>query len=133
MSILNPMSLPTGSAGEVYSTEETRIGTWIDGKPLYRRVYEITTPSDSELNEGIYYDNASRGNIAIPWTWENIRVSGFVTDCYNFFFPLPAYWHSGVYLSVGAVQGRSLCVYCAHGNFASRPATIILEYTKTTD
>lgn len=23
---------------EVYSTEETRIGTWIDGKPLYRRM-----------------------------------------------------------------------------------------------
>ena len=24
---------------EVYSTEETRIGTWIDGKPLYRKVF----------------------------------------------------------------------------------------------
>lgn len=32
-------------AGEVYSTEETRIGTWIDGKPLYRKVCidKITT------------------------------------------------------------------------------------------
>lgn len=26
-----------GSGGEVYSTEETRAGTWIDGKPLYRK------------------------------------------------------------------------------------------------
>ena len=25
------------SGGEVYSTEETRVGTWIDGKPLYRK------------------------------------------------------------------------------------------------
>ena len=37
------VSLPGGSgggesAGEVYSTEETRIGTWINGKPLYRKV-----------------------------------------------------------------------------------------------
>lgn len=30
----------TGSSGgEIYSTEETRIGTWIDGKPLYRRCF----------------------------------------------------------------------------------------------
>lgn len=35
------VEIPSGSgggesAGEVYSTEETRIGTWVDGKPLYR-------------------------------------------------------------------------------------------------
>lgn len=28
--------------GEVYSTTETRIGTWIDGKPLYRKVVTKT-------------------------------------------------------------------------------------------
>lgn len=28
-----------------YSTTETRVGTWIDGKPLYRRVFEIPTTS----------------------------------------------------------------------------------------
>lgn len=39
------VELPGGGSGgggsgaeEVYSTEETRIGTWIDGKPLYRKV-----------------------------------------------------------------------------------------------
>lgn len=31
-----------GSCEEAYSTEETRIGTWIDGKPLYRKVVENT-------------------------------------------------------------------------------------------
>lgn len=29
-----------GSGEEVYSTEATRIGTWIDGKPIYRRVFQ---------------------------------------------------------------------------------------------
>lgn len=33
----------SGSAWEVYSTEETRIGTWIDGKPLYRKVIAAET------------------------------------------------------------------------------------------
>lgn len=27
---------------DIYSTEETRIGTWIDGKPLYRKYFEIS-------------------------------------------------------------------------------------------
>ena len=31
-------------AQDIYSTEETRIGTWIDGKPLYRRVLLGKTP-----------------------------------------------------------------------------------------
>lgn len=28
-------------AGEVYSTEEARIGTWIDGKPVYRKTLDV--------------------------------------------------------------------------------------------
>lgn len=31
--------------GDVYSTEEIKIGTWIDGKPLYRKVIEFTYPN----------------------------------------------------------------------------------------
>lgn len=38
------------SGGEVYSTEETVIGTWIDGKPLYRKV--VTTVTGSVGNTG---------------------------------------------------------------------------------
>lgn len=34
-------------AGDVYSTEETRIGTWIDGKPIYRKVVSFTNTLDS--------------------------------------------------------------------------------------
>lgn len=42
MSILNPFSNPstTGESLDVYSTEETRIGTWIDGKPIYRKTID---------------------------------------------------------------------------------------------
>lgn len=34
----NPM-FASGASNDVYSTEETRIGTWVDGKPLYRKVF----------------------------------------------------------------------------------------------
>lgn len=33
----NSDSTTGGGGGEIYSTDETRIGTWIDGKPLYRK------------------------------------------------------------------------------------------------
>lgn len=35
----------------VYSTEETRIGTWIDNKPLYRKVYQFTSASNTNTTD----------------------------------------------------------------------------------
>lgn len=32
----------SASSRDIYSTEEMVIGTWIDGRPLYRRVFETT-------------------------------------------------------------------------------------------
>lgn len=29
-----------------YSTEETKVGTWIDGKPMYRRIVSFTVSND---------------------------------------------------------------------------------------
>lgn len=37
------------SAGEIYSTEEVRIGTWIDGKPIYRKVIPINSEIEAEF------------------------------------------------------------------------------------
>lgn len=34
-----------GNASNVYSTDETRVGTWIDGKPIYRRVFTCKIPT----------------------------------------------------------------------------------------
>lgn len=45
---------------EIYSTEEVAIGTWIDGKTIYRKVFEVTissstngTPVISSIEHGI--------------------------------------------------------------------------------
>lgn len=41
--IIDGKEVNVGGSGEneVYSTEETRIGTWIDGKPLYRKTVTV--------------------------------------------------------------------------------------------
>lgn len=38
------------STYDVYSTNETVIGTWIDGKPLYRKTMEFSNLSSGENN-----------------------------------------------------------------------------------
>lgn len=47
-------NLPEGGSGggssEVYSLEEKRIGTWVDGKPLYRKVILTDTINLSKGN-----------------------------------------------------------------------------------
>lgn len=40
----------------IYSTEETKVGTWIDGKPIYRKVIEYSTQpasGNNTFNHGI--------------------------------------------------------------------------------
>lgn len=51
--------------GEVYSTEEVRIGTWIDGKPLYRK----TIVNNTIVNGGKDVENIT------PLDIENIDVA----------------------------------------------------------
>lgn len=38
---------------EIYSTDEVRIGTWIDGKPLYRKTFVNTYSNVSNINDFI--------------------------------------------------------------------------------
>lgn len=40
--------------GEKYSTEEQRIGTWIDGKPLYRKVIQTNSGTSTSKWQKIY-------------------------------------------------------------------------------
>lgn len=64
-----------GGPENVYSTEETRIGTWIDGKPLYQCTWTgtfptgtngnipfLTIPNECEVHDffGIYLENGRR-------------------------------------------------------------------------
>lgn len=48
-----------GGSSEIYSTEETAVGTWIDGKPVYRKTYQLTGFSTNattafDIEEDIY-------------------------------------------------------------------------------
>lgn len=116
---------------DVYSTEEKRIGTWIDGKPLYRKV-------------AIF--NVSENATGITPTFD--LLDGTEVKKYDAYarlqnmldIPIPYFYSLDNYISVNfsqtvSTQGHKPGVYIQYSgsHFTNSQVTMILEYTKTTD
>lgn len=114
--------------GEVYSTEETRIGTWVDGKPLYRMAVSIISPPTALTNK-VYPLEASVGTMVRLQAVLQSQVSVSTSK-----YPLPFLYEENVYLSVWYSSGS---LYARAGRdaveYLNQPVSVILEYTKTTD
>ena len=113
---------------EVYSTGEQRIGTWIDGKPLYRKVLQ-------GVLDGTYTENG----LFYSWISLNVGHLGIVTDLR---VSAPSSKAEGrVYTSSGSssvinccVSGSAIQVGASIDHFNNQTvANAIIEYTKTTD
>lgn len=132
MSILNPAN-PLKSGGsssdsgvnlETHSSNEVRIGTWIDGKPLYRRCFNFTAPS------------ATNRTLTVPFDASNILEVVNITGsayCSN-----DKSWASGdTYGSTNYKLHLSVAsdgLYVNPGTYMkSQKGHAIIEYTKTTD
>lgn len=110
----------------VYSTNEVRVGTWIDGKPLYRKVITGTrTTANGDIQLVGNVDNIIKINIIFKT--ENGQFMYFDSyragdnDFLQFYFRF-----SGTMLILGYRCGTSYPG--ANGDY-----NITLEYTKTTD
>lgn len=124
----------SGGSSNVYSTDETAIGTWIDGKTIYRKVYSgniLEVPSGNSLTETIPHEVANIGQIikigiivnvnALVYTGNGIMING----CTN--TTLADIEKSTIWLLADKTT-----IYFVHGsNWGSnRPYNIIFEYTK---
>ena len=113
---------------DVYKTNEIRVGTWINGKPVYRRCFTGTI----SINTSGYF-------IIVDSALKNIdtllKYDYFVKDGTNF-FPLAneGQRNATKYLqtSYGGV-GLQVMNSNYYSNFDQKPYTIIIEYTKKTD
>ena len=123
------------NANENYSTEEQRIGTWIDGKPLYRKVYkfDITATSTRQtivFDEGFGVDKRLKnieGNVfseSIELNWKGSYRLGLF-DWHNnanqFFMFLPNMENNDLVLSTQWSTTQDFTVEA------------IVDYTKITD
>lgn len=104
----------TLKAKENYSEYEEEIGTWIDGKPIYRKVSNVTISNKSTWTSLISISNLDK----------LINVYGF---CKN--VTLPRYESSNYYVQF--LFENNYLKYMANG--ISGSAFIVTEYTKTTD
>ena len=110
--------------GEVYSTEEQRIGTWL-GKPLYRKVIQ-------GILDGTYTENG------FFYSWIPYSISNFGI-CIDLRVQVQGidrqYTTTGDQSSVnGVISGTAVQVGALTTRVSSGATVyIILEYTKTTD
>lgn len=115
-----------------YSTDEQRIGTWIDGKPLYRKVYNIpeTTISSSTATQ---ISISSDANI-IP-----IDIRGFIGFATsNTYYPISGTAfrnNTGFQIRWTANNGLIQLIVDTSMSAESKVKSsyVVVEYTKTTD
>lgn len=112
-----------------YSTEEIKVGTWIDGKPIYRKVVDlggigISSTSIKRYIDGNYYDTIVKFDGYLYNTSTKIALN---QRFYNGNWISITYVNElNNYLQV-LIERNDINVW---NNFYVK---IIIEYTKTTD
>ncbi len=106
---------------QIYSTNEQTIGTWIDGKTLYRKVFQTTSISSENSN----LVDISNLNINAV-----VNLRGVLITSTGLQFTMPLYDSSSNYsvlfISSNYIRGRATL-----GSGTLSKCYIILEYTKT--
>lgn len=101
-----------------YSTTETVVGTWANGKPIYRKIYEFSniSPSDTKYT-ALGIDNLYR---IVNWSG-SVETGGTARSCFV----------SGIVPFVHYQNGN---IYVANtGSETIDSISVIIEYIKTND
>ena len=116
---------------EVYSTEETRIGIWVDGKPIYRKTFLAT--SGSSVSAWSLVPDSVISNID-----RVVNVTSTFSDENGVYANMPYLTPSRQAVTVYNTQTREgiaagVNVHVTHAALCNRPVSVSIEYTKTTD
>ena len=104
-----------------YSTDEIRIGTWIDGKPLYRKVFVITSLTYNAVTN--YSHGIANVSFIKPTEVYMVNTNAGQVRSINYF----GGWSSNLIQT----NANAISYYISDSNFNEIIA--IVEYTKTTD
>ena len=114
-------NLGTVKNGNNYSTDEQVVGTWIDGKPLYRKVLLCTTNTT--------LSNRNSYNIRIQGWSETSNLN--IKDYVSINFSSISY---GERIDYTIRDDKSIEFWCIYSSFDIKAGSpMIIEYTKTTD
>lgn len=100
-----------------YTTTERIVGYWVDGRPIYRKVFKFTAQNDQTTFYNLpYTDNIIRAYLCVP---ENSYVS------------------CSPYVKSDKTRGQSdyrvRCTWCNDTNWVSSVGFIYFEHTKASD
>ena len=105
-----------------YNTEEVKTGaTWIDGKPIYRKVITIPQFRDTTINVNTGVTNAETVFIK-SGTWERPDISNKIYSLDNTFMGQYEFNKQDGILNIST-----------NNQYVTFSGYIVLEYTKTTD
>lgn len=113
-------------SNSVYSTTEQVVGTWIDRKPIYRKVVLINSISGTNVNE-----------IAVPTNIDTMlpNVCGIVYDNSGngYFINYNNVYNTGQDIGAFYYKTHNCISIKQYAEFNINNGYIIIEYTKTTD
>lgn len=104
---------------DVYSTEETVVGTWVDGKPIYKKTFIISSITNN-LNLSMSGDISDLIAVSGAFTIENVKS------------PLPRHATGSDYC-LPQILNNDIVLAVAGSASLKKPAHITATYTKTTD
>lgn len=108
-----------------YSLEEQRIGTWIDGKPLYQKTIDFgSLPNASQKSVAHNIENADS-----IWINDGYVFNATTNTYYPLFLPSTEKAASSWYCNVD----RTIVRFNVGSDRTAFNAIITLRYTKTTD
>ena len=123
-------NLPTSSGGgsNVYSTEETVVGTWM-GKPLYRKVAYVPSMPNTASTTNIYDYSSEITDVEDIWLDES---ASFITR-ENETLGLNWYFSTTEFIRTYVMKGSKVVRCKNSASLGLFSAYVSLLYTKTTD
>lgn len=125
-----------GTEQNVYSTEETKIGTWINGLPLYRKVLEVSSIGQQSGNAvALYSDNSIKIQKVslLNYLYNNMLyftgLGDFVKNTISGFTGMTAVLLYQSINSSGDLGARII----TSNNDSPVTITVAIEYTKNSD
>jgi hypothetical protein len=127
--VQNSNNISLKSNANEYSTTETIIGTWINGKPLYRKVIETKNPVVST-------DGGTQSKtIVVDTNIEFIYIESAIMISSNNTYTTPTMTMSGnrVWRVDGDIANKGFQIFTNNTSWSELPVKVIVRYTKTTD
>lgn len=123
-----PYETYANSESEVYSTNEIKIGRWINGEPLYQKVISGTSPTVTTSGTSVSQDYATGlTNVGIAFLSEGFILSGTQKIPFNYFN------NSGNYIKAYLKSSANLTLTSDSAGYSASTFYAVIKYTKTTD